>query len=446
MKTKMTVEELGKEALELRKQNTDFTYFQLNHLKYSITDRFPDIPSNAWILAAWFYSAYIHDAYEKVNGHMTISGIVVISRLSMFHIRSPSTVTKLFQRLADDGFISIKHFPNPRKASGHDVGYMPTELMRELCVYDYTLGKQNRECLQDTSLDSIEDLPPEPEAISLSDELFDFYTLLSKSTSTYSHHKPPTNEAPTKMWQKVDAYIHELMEGTFYTNHKDSFDKKAEAKGEIPKMTLGNIVEVCSRALNPCGKDKKPNIDSLFLLYKSSSVYTSPFLNYVWASAPRPMPKYTDEQIIELQEKYPAVKEHLSQVALDKAKIKCDNPYIYIIMDKVMDLFDDDTRENLKKHNIRAPTKGDMMFFPDWCIRAFNKYKADRKNPKWLTWEDWVRDLKVDDRKMWTPWFWTLHYIRGGGSNGKFILTEDSAIRTKIDDMIAHPYENKYDD
>lgn len=432
----MTVEEIGKQALIIRKKNPKFSYFQIDHLSYDVTDRFPDTPSNVWILAGWFYKAYSQDLLSKNGDYMTISALLVISRLSMFHIRSPSTVTRLFQHLVDNGFLLEKRIPNPRKSCGFDPAYKPSELMRELCVYDTALSPQNVECVDQYDTSEPIETPSEPEV--LSDTLFDFYTLLKKSTTAFDHHKPPSNDRPSKLWLNTDKYIKELMEGTFYENNKDKFDKKAEDRGAIPKLTLPQIAELCKN-VKVYSANGKPSIDNVFMQF-DGKVFKSPLLNYIWASLPPPMPTYSPEHIEELKAKYLSSKEMLSTVALNKASINRDNPYIYLLMDKMMDFFDDETRERLGKYNKKAPTKLDLTHLPDWCIMSFNSYRDSwKKKATWQTWEEWVQAFKVDDRKKYTPWFWMLYWVRKN-SNGRFHLSEDTSIRTKIDDMIAHPY------
>jgi hypothetical protein len=434
----MSVEKLGETALAYRKRCANYTYFQVEHLSYAVTDRFPDMPTNAWMLASWFYKSYTQSILSKIDNYMIVTGVIVISRLSMFHIRSRSTVTKLFQRLVDDGFLITKSFPNPMKASGYDVGYMPTQLMRELCVYDIALDSQNSESINspENATEGDEDPISEPEV--LSDTLFDFYALLKKATTAFDHHKPPSNDKPSKLWLNTDKYIKELMEGTFYENNKDKFDKKTEDRGAIPKLTLPQIADLCKN-VKVYSANGKPSIDNVFMQF-DGKVFKSPLLNYIWASLPPPMPTYSPEHIEELKAKYLSSKEMLSTVALNKASINRDNPYIYLLMDKMMDFFDDETRERLGKYNKKAPTKLDLTHLPDWCIMSFNSYRDSwKKKATWQTWEEWVQAFKVDDRKKYTPWFWMLYWVRKN-SNGRFHLSEDTSIRTKIDDMIAHPY------
>lgn len=429
------------------RHSKEYFYWKGASIRNDVLWAYPELNHRSWALFSYFaqfldsgtmiYIEYAGERYYYLNYAQAVS------RLWIMGITTTQRISELFKDMCGLGSKCIEGKPYFFKQRNiHDIEkgiltyFCPTELFyRARDTSGITVATEMDKTPIVSEAEPIE-TPPEPEV--LSDTLFDFYALLKKSTTAFDHHKPPSNDKPSKLWLNTDKYIKELMEGTFYGNNKDKFDKKAEDRGAIPKLTLPQIAELCKN-VKVYSANGKPSIDNVFMQF-DGKVFKSPILNYIWASLPPPMPTYSPEHIEELKAKYLSSKEMLSTVALNKASINRDNPYIYLLMDKMMDFFDDETRERLGKYNKKAPTKLDLTHLPDWCIMSFNSYKDSwKKKATWQTWEEWVQAFKVDDRKKYTPWFWMLYWVRKN-SNGRFHLSEDTSIRTKIDDMIAHPY------
>ena len=444
----MNVKEIGEQALAIRKLNPKFTYFQIDHLSYEVTDRYPDMPSNVWILAGWFYKAYSQDLLSKKGDYMVVSAMLAISRLSLFHIRSPSTVTRLFQRLVDDGFLLEKRIPNPRKSCGFDSAYKPTDLMRELCVYDLTLSTQNAECNQSyTDTGEVDTPSKEDMPITLSEDLFTFYAALKQATNAYNHHSDP-EEKPSKLWQSVDHCIHELMDGTFYDNHKDSLDKKYQDITSIPKQTMEDIVKVCANTVNPCSRDKKPSISSLFLRYKSG-LYTSPYLDYLLTSLPPSLPEISSKVLEKARASYAFIEDastasyNICQF-YDKIKGLTERiDYCYYITDKIYTFYDDSTMESMKDVGT-VMLLGQRKSFTKYWVAAFidyNDFMHKLKKPsKWPTFDAWIASTKVGDSNEGSPWYNTMRYayrMRG------WCMTENKTAFAEIKSSVETAKEKK---
>ena len=440
------------DAILKRKESEKLTFFQMSYMNYEVMDSYLDMPTEAWVLAAWFYAFYCQPNNTKREGEwLWVSGKAPISRLYPFHIRDTTTVTKLFRWLCEGNpkerddrpkFLEKKVVRDPEKACGKKILYKPLPMLISLCSNDVDLPRMNSAETKGAEDYTEDDTIPEPEV--LSDTLFDFYKLLMQNTSAFKHQRPPTNEKPAKLWLNTDRYIKQLMDGTFYEKNKDKFDEKAEDRGAIPKLTLTQIVELC-KSVKVYSANGKPSIENVFMQW-DGKVYKSPLLNYVWASMPPELPKYTAEQIAKLKAKYPNLYEQVTESSLRVAKIEKDDPYMYLLYNKMMDYFDDDALVRMGKFSGRTPTKRDLTYLPYWCIMAYNSYRDKaKKNPKWSTFESWMREFKVDDRRTYTPWFWMLYWIRKN-SNGKYMLTEDSQVRSEIEKRIAKPYGNGQED
>lgn len=416
------------EALAKRKESTKLTYFHAPYLSYEVMDAYPDMPTEAWLLASWFYEFYCQpNNPEKIGDWLWVSGKAPISRLYAFHIRDTTTVTKLFRWLCDgyskEGdtrphFLEKKVFPAPEKACGKKVCYRPLPMLIALCEHDVDLPEMNHK-----EVNGFEEETP-PEEWIPSDDLKKFREGFYEKNNDYvASEFFKKDGSPTKYWQDIETYIQALKEGTFISQFGERFTDKVK---ELPPLSLSEIIDIAASVRTP-KEDGKPNVKEIFTVFDGKF---SRFVNKYYKEKPA-LPDLDPAKVAKWRENYPYIDQEGYGLTQLYGKIKGltkEWDWAYYIADKVESFYDDDQMASLKDMGKTMLPNQKKAFVKLW-LEAYKGYQEQckkwKKEPKWETLEEWVADTKVGESRIMSPWYLTAAHIYR--TRGWWIIDSKSA-------------------